>query len=137
MELAMKRVLRIFLRGLIVVIVLAIALFGYFVYSPSPELPRLSGKLTEGTVQVGALKRTYIPMCRRDWQKKRRWSWYCTAPIKTARKYDGGRVRGSTAWPTNMDLQLRIPMDTRVIGMRATSSETIARTSSISTTLDS
>jgi polyhydroxybutyrate depolymerase len=60
MELAMKRVLRIFLRGLIVVIVLAIALFGYFVYSPSPEVPRLSGKLTEGTVQVGALKRTYM-----------------------------------------------------------------------------
>jgi polyhydroxybutyrate depolymerase len=60
----MKRVLRIFLRGLIVVIVLAIALFGYFVYSPSPEVPQLSGKLTEGTVQVGALKRiymTYVP----------------------------------------------------------------------------
>jgi hypothetical protein len=46
----MKRVLGIFLRGLIVVIVLTIALFGYFVYSPSPEVPRLSGKLTEGTV---------------------------------------------------------------------------------------
>lgn len=60
MELAMKTVLRIFLRGLIVVIVLVIALFGYSVYSPSPAVPRLSGKLTEGTVQVRALRRTYI-----------------------------------------------------------------------------
>jgi len=133
MEPAMKRVLRIFLRGLIVVIVLATALFGYFVYSPSPEVPRLSGKLTEGTVQVGALKRTYMTYVPKGLAK--------VAPLVVvlhgSDQYDGGRVTGSTAWPTNMDLQLRIPMDTRVIGMRATSSETIARTSSISTTLDS
>ena len=56
----MKRALRILFRGLIVVMLLAIALFGYFVYSPSPEVPRLSGTLTEGTVQAGALKRTYV-----------------------------------------------------------------------------
>ncbi|MGH9581000.1 MAG: alpha/beta hydrolase family esterase [Terriglobales bacterium] len=36
------------------------ALFGYFVYAPTPEVPRLSGKLTEGTIQVGRLKRTYL-----------------------------------------------------------------------------
>ncbi|HEY8671574.1 MAG TPA: hypothetical protein VIL63_12080, partial [Terriglobales bacterium] len=90
----MKRVLRILVRGLIVVIVLAIALFGYFVYSPFPEVPRLSGQLTEGTVQVGALKRTYTTYGPRDWQKERRSSWYCTASIKTARKDDGGRVTG-------------------------------------------
>jgi polyhydroxybutyrate depolymerase len=58
----MKRVLRMVLRSVIVVIVLVGALgalFGYFVYSPAPEDPRLSGTLTRGTVTVGGLKRTY------------------------------------------------------------------------------
>ncbi len=36
------------------------ALFGYFVYSPVPEVPRLSGTLTKGTIAVGGLKRTYL-----------------------------------------------------------------------------
>ena len=56
----MRRVLRFFLWGLIVVVALGGALFGYFVYSPTPEVPRLSGKLTEGTIEVGGLKRTYL-----------------------------------------------------------------------------
>jgi hypothetical protein len=46
---AVKRVprfLRFFLWGLIVIVVLSGALFGYFVYSPAPEVPRLSGTLT-------------------------------------------------------------------------------------------
>jgi polyhydroxybutyrate depolymerase len=40
------------------------ALFGYFVYSPAPEVPRLSGTLAKGTIAVGGLKRgylTYVP----------------------------------------------------------------------------
>ena len=56
----MRRVLRLFLWGLIVVVALGGALFGYFVYSPTPEVPRLSGKLIEGAIQVGGLKRTYL-----------------------------------------------------------------------------
>jgi len=59
----MKRVLR-FLRfcllSLIVVVVLAGALFAYFIYSPNPELPRLSGTLAKGSIDVGGLKRTYL-----------------------------------------------------------------------------
>jgi len=35
------------------------ALFGYFVYSPDPEVPRLSGSLTKGTIEVGGLTRIY------------------------------------------------------------------------------
>ena len=31
----------------------------YFVYSPAPEVPRLSGKLAKATIQVGGLERTY------------------------------------------------------------------------------
>jgi polyhydroxybutyrate depolymerase len=56
----MRRVLRVFLWGLIVVVALGGALFGYFVYSPAPEIPRLSGRLTEGTIRVDGLKRIYL-----------------------------------------------------------------------------
>src|SRR5438477_11359388 len=56
----MRRVLRFCLWGLIVVVASGVALFGYFVYSPSPEVPRLSGKLTKGSIEVGGLKRTYL-----------------------------------------------------------------------------
>lgn len=56
----MRRALRFFLWGLIVVVALAGALFVYFVYTPAPEVPRLSGKLSKGTVAVGGLTRTYL-----------------------------------------------------------------------------
>jgi polyhydroxybutyrate depolymerase len=56
----MRRVLRFCLWGLIVVVASGVALFGYFVYSPSPEVPRLSGKLTKGSIEVGGLTRTYL-----------------------------------------------------------------------------
>lgn len=58
----MKRALR-FLRYvflcLIALVVLAGALFGYFIYSPEPDIPQLSGALTKATMDVGGLKRTY------------------------------------------------------------------------------
>ncbi len=57
-----RRALRLFLRGVTVVIVLVVvlaALFGYFVYTPAPEVPRLSGTLTRGSIEVGGLQRTY------------------------------------------------------------------------------
>jgi polyhydroxybutyrate depolymerase len=59
---AMKGVLgflRVLLWGLLVVVGLGGVLIGYFVYSPAPEVPRLSGTLTRGTIEVGGLKRTY------------------------------------------------------------------------------
>ena len=59
-EIAMRRVLRFVLWGLISVVALGGALFAYFVYSPSPEVPRLSGTLTKGTIEVGGLPRTYL-----------------------------------------------------------------------------
>lgn len=55
----MRRALRFLLWGLIVV-ALGGALFGYFVYSPAPAAPRLSGRLVKGTVEVDGLKRTYL-----------------------------------------------------------------------------
>jgi polyhydroxybutyrate depolymerase len=45
---------------LIVVVALGGVLFGYFVYSPAPEVPRLSGTLTEGAIEAGGLRRTYL-----------------------------------------------------------------------------
>src|SRR5258708_5635178 len=58
----MRRVLRFIFRGLIGVIALVGvlgALFAYLAYSTSPEVPRLSGLLTRGTMTVGGLTRTY------------------------------------------------------------------------------
>ncbi len=58
----MRRVLRLILRGLIGVVALVAvlgALFAYFAHSTSPEVPRLSGILTRGTMTLGELKRTY------------------------------------------------------------------------------
>jgi len=62
-EIAMSRVLRFVFRGLIVVVALVGAvgvLFGYFVYSPAPVVPPLSGTLTKGDIEAGGLKRTYL-----------------------------------------------------------------------------
>ena len=58
-EIVMRGVLR---WGCIIIVALGAglaALFGYFVYSPAPEVPQLSGKLTKGTLTVGGLTRTY------------------------------------------------------------------------------
>src|SRR5689334_21264573 len=65
----MRRVLRFFLWGLIVVIALGGALFGYFVYTPRPAPPRLSGKLAEGVIEIGGLKRSYLTYVPRDLAK--------------------------------------------------------------------
>lgn len=35
------------------------ALFGYYIYTPAPEMPPLSGTVTKGVVEVGGRKRTY------------------------------------------------------------------------------
>ena len=62
-SIAMKKFLR-FLRAslltLLGLIELAGALFAYFIYSPDPALPQLSGTLTKGAIEVGGLKRTYL-----------------------------------------------------------------------------
>ena len=65
----MRRVLRIFLWGLIIVAGLGGVLFGYFVYSPAPAVPQLSGTLTKGTIEVGGLKRTYLTYVPRGLSK--------------------------------------------------------------------
>jgi len=71
-EIAMRRVLRFFLWGLIVIVALSAGLgvlFGYFVYSPAPEVPRLSGTLSKGAIEVGGLKRTYLTYVPRELPK--------------------------------------------------------------------
>jgi polyhydroxybutyrate depolymerase len=59
---AMKRVLRVLrfcLWSLLAIVGLGGALFGYFVYTPAPEIPHLSGTLTKGSIEVDGLTRTY------------------------------------------------------------------------------
>jgi polyhydroxybutyrate depolymerase len=58
----MRRVLRFLvfcLLSLLGLVALCGALLGYFVYTPPPEIPHLSGTLTKGSIEVGGLKRTY------------------------------------------------------------------------------
>ena len=56
----MRRALRFVLWAVVGLVAMGAALFGYFVYSPAPEVPRLSGTLARGTIAVGRLKRTYL-----------------------------------------------------------------------------
>lgn len=54
--------MRLLLRLLIGVVALAgilAALAGYLLYTPNPELPRLSGTVTHGSIDVDGRKRTY------------------------------------------------------------------------------
>src|SRR4051794_13354128 len=55
----MRRFLRLFLWGLVIIAGLGGVLFGYFVYSPAPAVPQLSGTLHKGTIEIGGLERTY------------------------------------------------------------------------------
>jgi polyhydroxybutyrate depolymerase len=54
------RFLRFCLWSLLGLVALGGALFGYFVYSPDPEVPPLSGTVTKGSIEVGGLRRTYL-----------------------------------------------------------------------------
>jgi len=53
------RFLRFCLCSLIVIVALGAALFGYYVYTPAPEVPQLSGTLAKGSIDVDGMKRTY------------------------------------------------------------------------------
>lgn len=62
-RLLMKRALRLLgfcFLSLVAVVALAGALFGCFIYSPAPALPRLSGTSAKGSIEVDGLKRTYL-----------------------------------------------------------------------------
>ena len=56
----MRRVLRVLLWSVVAIVASVVALFGYFVYSPAPEVPQLSGTLTRGNIELGGRKRTYL-----------------------------------------------------------------------------
>jgi polyhydroxybutyrate depolymerase len=45
--------------GCVALAVILAALAGYFLYTPDPELPKLSGTLTSGSIVVDGRKRTY------------------------------------------------------------------------------
>ncbi len=55
----MKKALRFCFWSLVVIVGLAGALFGYYVYTPAPEIPRLSGTLAKGSIWIDGLQRTY------------------------------------------------------------------------------
>jgi len=89
----MRRFLRIVLWGFVVIAALGGALFGYFAYAPAPEAPKLSGKLTAGTIAVGGLKRTYLIYVPRGLRK--------SAPLVVALHgsgEDGAQMRIGTGY---------------------------------------
>lgn len=55
----MPRLLLTLLLSLSALVLLAAALFAYFVYTPAPELPPLSGTLSKGTMDVAGVQRSY------------------------------------------------------------------------------
>lgn len=60
----MKKILRNVLLGLLGLIAIVGALFAYFLYTPDPDMPQLSGVLTKATIQVDGKEmtyRTYLP----------------------------------------------------------------------------
>jgi len=63
----MKKVLRVLLQGflgLTALLAVLAGLFAYFLYTPEPALPQLSGNLSKGTIEVAGVKhsyRTYVP----------------------------------------------------------------------------
>jgi polyhydroxybutyrate depolymerase len=57
-----KKILRFLLFalfGLLAVAVLGAALFAYFIYTPEPEPPQLSGTLSKGAMEVAGVTRSY------------------------------------------------------------------------------
>jgi polyhydroxybutyrate depolymerase len=61
-EIVVKRILRVFLLLLMGGVALAgilAALAGYLLYTPNPELPRLSGAVAAGSIVINGRKRTY------------------------------------------------------------------------------
>jgi polyhydroxybutyrate depolymerase len=57
-----KTILRILLwlgMGIVAVVVMLAALGGYFLYTPNPRLPRLTGTVTAGDIVIDGRKRTY------------------------------------------------------------------------------
>lgn len=68
----MKRVLRFLLQGflgLLALLVVLAGLFAYFLYTPDPELPQLSGQWTKGTIEVAGVKRSYRTYVPKDLPK--------------------------------------------------------------------
>lgn len=58
----MKRIPRLLLTAFLSLLALALlgaALLAYFLYTPTPEQPPLSGTLSKGTMEVAGLKRSY------------------------------------------------------------------------------
>lgn len=56
----------VWLWSLLAIAGLGGALFGYFIYTPEPEVPRLAGTLTRETIEVDGVKRIYRVYVPRD-----------------------------------------------------------------------
>ena len=61
---SVMRLLKLGLLGLLCLLGVLVVLLGYFVYTPDPQVPQLSGVHSKGSLEVGGLMRsyrTYVP----------------------------------------------------------------------------
>ncbi|MBT9492082.1 MAG: prolyl oligopeptidase family serine peptidase [Paucibacter sp.] len=68
----MKKFLRFLLRGFLALTALLAVLAGlfvYFLYTPAPELPQLSGSLTKSSIEVAGMTRSYRTYVPKDLPK--------------------------------------------------------------------
>lgn len=63
------RYLCLFLASLLGLIAIGGALFTYYLHSPDPELPKLTGSLTKASIEIGGVKRSYRTYLPRDLPK--------------------------------------------------------------------
>lgn len=59
----------LFFASLLGLIAIGGGLFTYFLYSPDPELPKLTGSVTKANIEVGGVKRSYRSYLPRDLAK--------------------------------------------------------------------
>jgi hypothetical protein len=123
------RILRFFIWTSLLLVVSGGALFGYFVYTPEPKVPRLSGAFARGEIDSGGLKRTYLIYAPKGLAQG--------APLVVAMHGSGGDsedMRTASASPTNTASPSSILRGSRAIGTRATPSATTRPTRATSTT---
>jgi poly(3-hydroxybutyrate) depolymerase len=110
-----------------------LALFGYCVYTPAPEIDQLSGTLTKGFIEVGGLKRTYL-----TYVPRRLATGAPLVVVMHGSGEDSAQARRETGYGLDrladeQGFAVVYPDGTRVIGTRATLLATTARTRSTST----
>ena len=119
------------------VVALGVAAYAYFLYSPDPTPPHLSGQVQTATIQVGSRLRSYVEYIPEQLP--------AGAPLVIALHgttmdralIANSPVTNSTIWPTLTALPYSIRTDTSVTGMIASKPAQLPPRSNMLTMSDS